>query len=109
MVRWTNTTLAVALAAFVLGNDWPIVKVFDLARADRPYQGIWIEGHAKRIMAVTTGRVADRAGLKIGDTGAGDWSARPPVRFERRIVLLPAVCRLPSAFSHEGHRWSPEY
>jgi hypothetical protein len=34
MVRWINTMFAVALAAFVLGNYWPIVKVFDLARAD---------------------------------------------------------------------------
>jgi len=33
-VRAINTLFAVAPAAFVLGNYWPIAKVFDLARAD---------------------------------------------------------------------------
>ena len=33
-VRILNTAFAVALAAFVLASLWPIVKVFDLARAD---------------------------------------------------------------------------
>ncbi len=32
-VRAINTVFAVALAAFVLANYWPIVKVFDLSRA----------------------------------------------------------------------------
>jgi len=67
MVRILNTAFAVALAAFVLANYWPIVKLFDLARADLQYQGEWVGGHAKRITAVTPGGVADRAGLKPGD------------------------------------------
>jgi len=66
-VRILNTAFAVALAAFVLANYWPIVKLFDLARADLQYQGEWVGGHAKRITAVTPGGVADRAGLKPGD------------------------------------------
>jgi len=66
-VRAINGVIAVALAAFVLASYWPIVKIFDLHRADLQYQGEWIGGHAKRISAVTPGGVADRAGLKAGD------------------------------------------
>jgi hypothetical protein len=33
-VRAINTAFAVALAVFVLASYWPIVKVFELARAD---------------------------------------------------------------------------
>jgi hypothetical protein len=66
-VRAVNTAFAVALAAFVLANYWPIVKLFDLSRADLQLQGDWIGGHAKRITAVTPGGVADRAALKVGD------------------------------------------
>jgi hypothetical protein len=66
-VRILNTAFAVALAAFVLGNYWPIVKLFDLSRADLQYQGEWVGGHAKRITAVTPGGVVERAGLKPGD------------------------------------------
>jgi hypothetical protein len=65
--RVVNALFALALAAFVLANFWPTVKLFDLARADLQYQGSWIGGHAKRITAVTPGGVADRAGLKPGD------------------------------------------
>ena len=65
--RVLNGLVALALAAFVLANFWPTVKLFDLARADLQYQGEWIGGHAKRITAVTPGGVADRAGLKPGD------------------------------------------
>jgi hypothetical protein len=66
-VRAINTLFALALAAFVLANYWPIVKLFELARADLQYQGEWIGGQANRITAVTPGGVADRAGLKPGD------------------------------------------
>jgi len=66
-VRAINTLFAVALAAFVLASYWPIVKMFELARADLEVQGVWIGGHAKKITAVTPGGVADRAGLKPGD------------------------------------------
>lgn len=66
-VRVVNGLAALAVAAFVLGNYWPIVKLFGLARADLQYQGEWIGGHAKRITAVTSGGVADRAGLRPGD------------------------------------------
>ena len=92
MVRWINTMFAVALAVFVLANYWPIVKVFDLARADLQVQGEWIGGHAKRITAVTAGGVADRAGLKPGDVlefDAGrdsDW-------------VLASYRNMPEAFS----------
>ena len=65
--RVINGLLALALAAFVLANYWPIVKLFDLSRADLQYQGEWIGGHAKLITVVTPGGVADRIGLKAGD------------------------------------------
>jgi hypothetical protein len=66
-IRAINTAFAVALTAFLLANYWPIVKVFDLSRAELQVQGEWIGGHAKRITAVTPGGVADRAGIKPGD------------------------------------------
>ena len=66
-VRAINTVFAVAFAVFVLANYWPIVKLFDLSKADLQLQGEWIGGHAKRITAVTPGGVAERAGLKPGD------------------------------------------
>jgi len=66
-VRVVNGLAALAVAVFVLVNYWPLVKLFDLSRADLQYQGVWIGGHAKRITAVTSGGVADRAGLKPGD------------------------------------------
>jgi hypothetical protein len=66
-VRAINTAFAVALAAFILANYWPMVKLFDLSRGDLQVQGEWIGRHAKRITAVTSAGVADRAGLKAGD------------------------------------------
>jgi hypothetical protein len=66
-VRVVNGLAALALAALVLGMYWPTVKLSDLHVADLGYQGEWIEGHAKRITAVTPGGPVDRAGLQPGD------------------------------------------
>lgn len=51
-VRAINTAFAVALAVFVLANYWPIVKVFDLHRADLGAKGDWIGNQARLITAV---------------------------------------------------------
>lgn len=67
LARALHTIAALAFAAFVLATYWPIMQLLDLERADLMLQGIWIEGHAKRITAVTPGGVADRAGLRVGD------------------------------------------
>ncbi|NJD30471.1 MAG: hypothetical protein FIB04_01100, partial [Gammaproteobacteria bacterium] len=66
-MRIVNGVVALALAALVLGTYWPTVRLFDLYLADTGYRGDWIEGHAKRITAVTPGGPADRAGLRAGD------------------------------------------
>jgi hypothetical protein len=65
--RAANGFVALALAASWLAVYWPVVKVFDLSRADLMYQGVWIGDHARQITAVTPGGVADRAGLRVGD------------------------------------------
>ena len=46
---------------------WPVVKTFDLHRADLGVKGEWIGDHARRVTAVTPGGAADRAGLRPGD------------------------------------------
>ena len=66
-VRALNGFLALAFAAFLLGSYWPIIKTFDLHRADLGVKGEWIGDHARLITAVTPGGAADRAGLKPGD------------------------------------------
>jgi hypothetical protein len=66
-VRALNGFLALALAAFLLGSYWPIIKTFDLHRADLGVKGEWIDGHARVVTAVTPRGAADRAGIKPGD------------------------------------------
>ena len=92
MVRWINTMFAVALAVIVLANYWPIVKVFDLSRADLQYQGEWIGGHAKRITAVTPGGAAYRAGLRPGDVLEFDPGRDPD-------WVLASYRRMPEGFT----------
>jgi hypothetical protein len=78
-VRAINGLIALALGAYLLIAYLPVVKVFELSRADLMIRGEWIGGHAKQITAVTPGGVADRAGLKAGDVlefdpaRDGDW------------------------------------
>ena len=67
VTRTFNTLVAAAFGAFILAMYWPLVQLFDLSRADLEYQGYWIGGHTKQIMAVTPGGVAERAGLHVGD------------------------------------------
>lgn len=66
-VRAVNGVVALALAVFVVGSYWPVVKTFDLHRADLGVKGEWIGDHARRVTAVTPGGAADRAGLRPGD------------------------------------------
>lgn len=65
--RTLGRFLALALAALLLGTYWPIVKTFDLYRADLGIKGEWIGGHAKLITAVSPGGAADVARLVPGD------------------------------------------
>jgi hypothetical protein len=44
-----NTAFAFAVAALVLGNYWPIVKVFDLARPDLQTSSSVSTAHAPAI------------------------------------------------------------
>jgi hypothetical protein len=67
MVRWINAAFAVVIAACLLVTYWPVLKVFDLSRADIMVQGVWTVGHAKQITVVRPGGVADRAGVRPGD------------------------------------------
>lgn len=67
LARTLNVVIAAAISAFLLATYWPMVQLFDLSRADLEYQGVWIGGNAKQITAVTSGGVADRAGLRAGD------------------------------------------
>lgn len=66
-VRALNGLIALALAAFLLGSYWPIVKTFDLHRADLGVKGEWTGDHARLITAVRPGGAADSAGIKPGD------------------------------------------
>lgn len=66
-VRAVNGVVALAVAVFLLGSYWPVVKTFDLHRADLGVKGEWISDHARRVTAVTPGGAADRAGLRPGD------------------------------------------
>jgi len=66
-VRALNGFLALTLTALLLGSYWPVVRTFDLHRADLGVMGEWIGDHARLITAVTPGGAADRAGLKPGD------------------------------------------
>ena len=65
--RTLNASVAASLAAFILVSYWPMIRLFDLSRADSQYQGVWIGDHSKQITSVTPGGVADRAGLRAGD------------------------------------------
>jgi hypothetical protein len=66
-VRVVNGFVVLALAALLLGSYWPIVKTFDLHRADMGVKGDWIGDHARLITSVTPGGAADRTGLEPGD------------------------------------------
>jgi hypothetical protein len=78
-VRVVNGLAALALLIAVLVIFAPVLRVLHLHRADLGYQGVWIQGYAKRITSVTPGGAADRAGLKAGDVlefdpkRAEDW------------------------------------
>jgi len=65
--RVLNAIVAAAISIFLLASYWPMLQLFNLSRADLEYQGVWVDGHAKRITALTPGGVADRAGLRVGD------------------------------------------
>ena len=62
-----NSAVAAAFVVYLLAAYWPLVKLFDLSRADLMIEGAWIGGYAKQITAVTPGGVADRADIRVGD------------------------------------------
>ncbi len=66
-VRVVNGLMALALAVLVQATYWPLVKTFDLYRADLGYGGAWIGDHAKQITTISPDGPADRAGLTPGD------------------------------------------
>ena len=51
-VRAVHGVVGLALGAFLLGTYWPIVKTFDLHRADLGAKGDWIGNQARLITAV---------------------------------------------------------
>ena len=135
---WTrvlNAAVAAAFAAYLLVAYWPLVKLFDLSRADLMIEGDWIGGYAKQVTAVTPGGVADRAGIRAGDVlefdpgqgrglGAGRLSAdagriqREPAGTPCRWLALlrstsflsgSTICRRSTTAWRCWHDWSPDH
>ena len=90
--RVMNGLIALALAAFLLGAYWPIVQLTGLSRAELDYQGVWIGGNARQVVAVKPGGPADRAGIKPGDVFRFD-----PARNDDWI--LAGYRQMPEGFS----------